>query len=225
LPVPQCRSLTPRTPGSDDALPSVITLGLVWMTANPGSAGIAELLDCIDPFIYPHRLFDSSGVVPEPTPPRVAQLRGMICYYGRHYVACFYSEEQRQWLSFDDIRVHSVGAEWSDAVAHCSKSRYQPLLLFYQTLDSAIPMPRGRGRSDDAALGTKSKKKKKKKKKKTTPTQTPKQSRGSRGLRRSPRGRGSGGGTPVSSSSPTPSRSGRKQRRGNSGSRASGARR
>ena len=39
----------------------------------------------------------------------------MICYYGHHYFAFFYSTAHAFWLLFDDIRVVNVGT-WSQVV-------------------------------------------------------------------------------------------------------------
>jgi hypothetical protein len=61
-------------------------------------------------------------------------------------VACFFSERQSTWLSFDDSNVSVVGPEWNDAVVHCERSKYQPLVLFYETMAPGFTMPEGRGR-------------------------------------------------------------------------------
>ena len=120
-------------------MPSIVTLGLNWTTGVPDRALVAALLQCIDPFIDPHALFDARDETCETG--RVGRLCGMICYYGRHYVACFWSDAQGQWLTFDDVDVRPVGATWAEAAAHCSQSKYQPLLLFYEILAKGSVMP------------------------------------------------------------------------------------
>ncbi|TYZ69214.1 hypothetical protein PybrP1_011290, partial [[Pythium] brassicae (nom. inval.)] len=77
--------------------------------------------------------------------------RGMVCYYGRHYVGFFASrsavdgatrqgqEQPRQeqgqsperWYLFDDTRVQLVGA-WADVRLRVERGGYQPTLLFYE---------------------------------------------------------------------------------------------
>mgnify|MGYP006155268563 CR=1 FL=1 len=121
------------------AMPSVVTLGINWKTGRPDRALVAALLQCIDPFIDPNALFDANDDTCATE--RVGRLCGMICYYGRHYVACFWSEAQAQWLTFDDSYVRPVGATWAEAVAHCSQAKYQPLLLFYEILAEGAAMP------------------------------------------------------------------------------------
>ena len=36
-------------------------------------------------------------------------LRGMITFYGKHYVAYFYSEKFDSWMQFDDEHIRQVG--------------------------------------------------------------------------------------------------------------------
>nr|CCA22328.1 inactive ubiquitin carboxylterminal hydrolase putati [Albugo laibachii Nc14] len=66
--------------------------------------------------------------------------RGMVCYYGRHYVGFFASrsvEEDRhveKWYLFDDTRVKCVG-DWNDVRQRVERGGYQPTLLFYERKD------------------------------------------------------------------------------------------
>ena len=82
-----------------------------------------------------------------------ARLRGMFCYYGQHYIACFFNSDLGQWLTFDDAKVREVGPHWRDALAKIRKGRFQPSLLFYEVLPPGTMIPRGRGKLslDDAA--------------------------------------------------------------------------
>ena len=61
--------------------------------------------------------------------------RGMVCYYGLHYVSIFYSGEiidnVYNFLLFDDHTIKDIG-EWVDVKERCIKSRYQPVLLLYE---------------------------------------------------------------------------------------------
>lgn len=63
--------------------------------------------------------------------------RGMVCYYGRHYVGFFASHsiiegvEQERWYLFDDTRVKLVGT-WADVRSRVERGGYQPTLLFYE---------------------------------------------------------------------------------------------
>ncbi|KAL7997988.1 putative PDZ domain, Zinc finger, RanBP2-type, ubiquitin specific protease domain, PDZ superfamily [Plasmopara halstedii] len=64
--------------------------------------------------------------------------RGLVCYYGRHYVGFFASTslddngvERQRWFLFDDTRVKLVGT-WADARQRIERGGYQPTLLFYE---------------------------------------------------------------------------------------------
>jgi hypothetical protein len=57
-------------------------------------------------------------------------LLGMILYYGRHYMACFYSDIFGAWILFDDKRVSKIG-NWEHVRERCSRGKLQPTVLFY----------------------------------------------------------------------------------------------
>jgi ubiquitin C-terminal hydrolase len=44
------------------------------------------------------------------------RMRGFVCYYGKHYVAFFYSTAHKMWLLFDDNRVLEIGP-WETVVS------------------------------------------------------------------------------------------------------------
>jgi hypothetical protein len=69
--------------------------------------------------------------------------RGMVCYYGRHYVGFFASrsieqdgKEMERWFLFDDTRVKRVGT-WEEVRSRIERGGYQPTLLFYEKKDLA----------------------------------------------------------------------------------------
>lgn len=68
----------------------------------------------------------------------VYRLRGLVCYYGKHWVAFMASESRRSWLLFDDDAVGDVGS-WAKVVDRVVRSRYQPTLLFFEQLGDAAP--------------------------------------------------------------------------------------
>ena len=59
------------------------------------------------------------------------ELRGVICYYGRHYVAFFFSAAHSSWLMFDDRRVSAVGL-WEELCERAIAGKLQPILAFYE---------------------------------------------------------------------------------------------
>ena len=61
-------------------------------------------------------------------------LRGIICYYGRHYWAYFYSQKNDTWLKFDDEHLQQVGS-WSKVVERSICGNAAPVILFYERID------------------------------------------------------------------------------------------
>ncbi len=55
----------------------------------------------------------------------------MIVFYGRHYMAYFYSEKHDGWYLFDDENIKKIG-NWSSVKQHCTNGRAQPIILFYE---------------------------------------------------------------------------------------------
>lgn len=56
--------------------------------------------------------------------------RGLVCYYGAHYVSIFQGEGG-SFLLFDDYTVKPIG-DWEAVKIKCVKSMYQPVLLLYE---------------------------------------------------------------------------------------------
>lgn len=58
-------------------------------------------------------------------------LRGMIVFYGRHYMAYFYSEKFDCWYLYDDANITRIGC-WTDVKNRCCRGHSQPILIFYE---------------------------------------------------------------------------------------------
>ena len=61
-------------------------------------------------------------------------LRGMICYYGKHYWAYFYSESFDTWLQFDDQNLRKIG-NFTQVIEKSIKGRAIPRVLFFERED------------------------------------------------------------------------------------------
>jgi hypothetical protein len=63
--------------------------------------------------------------------------RGLVCYYGMHYVSIFQSRSVGvyEYLLFDDTTIKNIG-DWEAVKAKCVKSCYQPVLLLYELVES-----------------------------------------------------------------------------------------
>lgn len=91
------------------SIPEIFAIGLVWESPNPTLEEIEEMLLLVQPTIDLNKVFGIHETE-QATPMR---LRGMICYYGKHYDVYFYSEHHRKWLVFDDATVKSVSTAHS----------------------------------------------------------------------------------------------------------------
>merc|ERR1719469_1355105 len=107
------------------------------------------VLSAIQPVLAADRVFQSQARgpsvgaqgTPPPPPPAVVQdtlrtdedyiFRGMICYYGMHYIAIFWCWAQMQWTLFDDTTVQQK-KDWSSVVNLILSGGYVPTLLFHE---------------------------------------------------------------------------------------------
>jgi hypothetical protein len=67
-------------------------------------------------------------------------LRGLIGYYGKHYVAILYDVPSKTWNLFDDSRVTQIGQKYSDVIAKVTAWRLQPAAVFYQVDGTQLPV-------------------------------------------------------------------------------------
>ncbi|KAG7395855.1 UBA/TS-N domain [Phytophthora boehmeriae] len=117
--------------------PMVFAVSILWATSSATKEQVEGVLNNIDDRLDLAKCFDAAGPVirfKNGGLRTTYRLRGFVCYYGRHYVALFYSTAHKMWLLFDDSRVLEMGA-WSNVVAECLKGRFQPVLLFYELPD------------------------------------------------------------------------------------------
>ncbi|RMX64182.1 hypothetical protein DD238_006407 [Peronospora effusa] len=117
--------------------PMVFTMSILWATQNASKEQVQGVLRNIEDRMDLAKCFDAAGPVIRFKNGGVRttyRLRGFVCYYGRHYVALFYSTAHEMWLLFDDSRVLEIGT-WSNVVLECLKGRFQPVLLFYELPD------------------------------------------------------------------------------------------
>lgn len=133
-----------------------LALPLVWSQGRETAEVINELLSIVSYSILASELFYVFGDFITPTSTTGASsktdgcsndssdgqgcgqrhsyvFRGMVCYYGKHYVSIFqeYSPGEPRFLLFDDSRIRCLG-NWAEVKAECGRSLYQPVLLLYE---------------------------------------------------------------------------------------------
>jgi len=123
------KSQKDKMPFSNLNQPKVFTIGLVWESPHPLSDEIKKQFKLIQKRINLRHLFQDSGI------DAPYKLKGMICYYGKHYNAYFYNEMKQIWCLFDDAMVKEVGDTWKGVKKKCILGHFQPSILFYQQDD------------------------------------------------------------------------------------------
>lgn len=120
-------------------VPPVFCLSLGWLADRIDKGSVVAALRLVSQLLDFRQLFalgmedsvgDGSG---GRSAPHVYRLRGMVLYYGKHYVAVVASESMRAWLLLDDTRISVVG-DWAAVVDKCVACRYQPTILFYELM-------------------------------------------------------------------------------------------
>jgi len=112
----------------------VLAVGLNWPSAQSPLELLESLTDLISPVVDFTHVYDVSegGKTAQSPEEHLMLLRGMICYYGQHYIAFVFNPDVMEWTLFDDAVVKSIGPNWADLTMRCLNGHYQPSLLFYQ---------------------------------------------------------------------------------------------
>ena len=126
--------------------PEVFTLGISWESGNESQDNIKKVVDSMDEVLHLGTVFSHVSVKKNSSRNASAEkkcrMRGMICYYGRHFCAFVREGDTDEWLVLDDTMVKSVGV-FEDVVAKCHRGALQPCLVFYEAVRS---QPKGGGR-------------------------------------------------------------------------------
>eukprot|EP01012_Entosiphon_sulcatum_P011618 TRINITY_DN17116_c0_g1_i1.p1 TRINITY_DN17116_c0_g1~~TRINITY_DN17116_c0_g1_i1.p1 ORF type:complete len:669 (-),score=66.83 TRINITY_DN17116_c0_g1_i1:7-2013(-) len=116
-------------------LPKVLVLGVVWQKEIVSKDEVTGFISRVEEHLATSELFcqkkrsHGSTAAADPN----AELMGLVCYYGKHYIAYFKSLPTQQWVLFDDSYVKAVGPDWSTVQRCIIDGRLQPFLLFYET--------------------------------------------------------------------------------------------
>jgi len=117
--------------------PEVFTLGISWESGNESQENIKKVVDSMDEVLHLGTVFSHVSVKKNTSRNASAEkkcrMRGMICYYGRHFCAFVREGDTDVWLVLDDTMVKSVGV-FEDVVIKCYKGALQPCLVFYEAV-------------------------------------------------------------------------------------------
>lgn len=109
--------------------PQTLSIGLNWVCEDPEKYKVSDTWSLVQPYILVSQLFEE---VSEELKSDMMNLKGVVCFYGRHYIALSFSHNKNKWLMFDDSSVREVGETYDEVSKLCKKNRYQPCLLFYE---------------------------------------------------------------------------------------------
>ena len=115
--------------------PKVVVVGFIWETDTPTKLEVKRLVRSCDTHLDVGHLFKSTL---SPKEPAVAEIKGVIAYYGRHYISYFKSTKSDAWVLFDDAFVKAVGSNWADVQQCLIEGKFQPLLLFYECPSNTV---------------------------------------------------------------------------------------
>lgn len=106
--------------------PMVFAMSVLWATTAATKDQVRTLLSNFGDRVDLAKCFDAAGPAVRFKNGGIRttyRLRGLVCYYGRHYVALFYSTAHKMWLLFDDSRVIEVGS-WESVISQCVRMRW-----------------------------------------------------------------------------------------------------
>eukprot|EP01031_Cornospumella_fuschlensis_P027135 gene27135-32779_t len=135
--------------------PLALALSLSWpSTSKQEKDNLTCLYDMIAMRLYLHDIFsddihanaqqsDTTNGARREGPSYM--FRGLVCYYGLHYVSIFHilqndsrtpgspkRPDEMVYYLFDDYKVKSIGSTWEDVIRFCISNCYQPVLLLYE---------------------------------------------------------------------------------------------
>lgn len=117
--------------------PEVFTLGISWESGNESPENIKRVVDSMDEVLNLATVFSHVSAKASrhgkfhPNLEKRCRMRGMICYYGRHFCSFMREGNTENWLVLDDTMVKPVGV-FADVVHKCYKGALQPCLIFYE---------------------------------------------------------------------------------------------
>ena len=111
-----------------------LVISVVWESDEESPDTINSFLSVISYGINVNEMFSGNKYQSQTNDStNVYVLRGLVCYYGHHYVSIFqeYAPGEPEFLLFDDQNIRKIG-NWDDVKALCVKSHYQPVTLLYE---------------------------------------------------------------------------------------------
>lgn len=137
--------------------PLIFIVSLVWPSGTPTRDALWLILQMIRPNMSMEHIFrtdktcspshrgtasassnGSSSSQSEPSANADGEyvVRGLVCYYGMHYIALFWRANSAKWVLFDDAHVREE-QDWSAVTKLIMAGSYVPTLVFYERREEA----------------------------------------------------------------------------------------
>ena len=111
-----------------------MSFGFTWPSATPSKVLRESFINALPLSMDIDVIFPGSG---EEGSSSNYILRGIVCFYGRHYVLLFMSRskgidrvEEKIWNYFDDSRIREIGP-WDNVKPFLKKNGLHPTVVFY----------------------------------------------------------------------------------------------
>lgn len=129
------------------ALPEVFPVSIVWDSADPQLSDIQTVLNMISLDIDLGNIFNLDycwfGNGETGISSCLYRLRGMICYYGKHYICFFYNYKTKAWFVFDDVTVKPVCVFCVIPLSHTAIGVVRKQPLYCTVIDYFISLRSG----------------------------------------------------------------------------------
>ncbi|ETW04709.1 hypothetical protein, variant [Aphanomyces invadans] len=113
--------------------PIVFAVSIVWPSTTVGGTELKAFGNIIPHELDLGQIFHLGGDAADLAKEEAIYVfRGMVCYYGLHYVSFFQSQSGRnEWYLFDDVQVHRIGT-WEEVRRRIERGCYQPTILYWE---------------------------------------------------------------------------------------------
>ena len=131
----QCKGLTAEPKQYLLRRPPIMSFGFTWPSTTPPKELRESFINALPLSMDIDVMFPGSGDEKDSSGNFV--LRGIVCFYGRHYVLLFMSRskeisrvEEKIWYYFDDSHIREIGP-WDNVKPFLKKNGLHPTVVFY----------------------------------------------------------------------------------------------
>eukprot|EP01038_Epipyxis_sp_PR26KG_P012103 gene12103-16196_t len=137
--------------------PLALALSVGWTNSTEEAETLRDFFSIVSYTVNYSDIFPKYGTSQDNNSGPSYIFRGLVCYYGLHYVSIFQNSEPNEvsFLLFDDQRVRSLG-NWHAVKEECIKAHYQPVLLLYELEKAPLNVSKIPSRDSRDSMGNES---------------------------------------------------------------------